>query len=107
VRNPFDRLVSAYKSKFIKDLQIEGVRFNYERYMFGLFSRDESFESFVDKVCKLPDWISDRHFKSQYSTVYEKGTLKVDYIGKFENMDEDFQQLEEKFDQPRHHSFWV
>ena len=77
VRNPWDRIFSQYKGHVIKELP--GISF--EQYLH---------RSFVEKVCHddfrfispCMDWITD-----------EKGNILVDYIGKFENLQEEFNNI--------------
>lgn len=92
VRNPFDRLVSCYKNKILEEEYLpiqEG---------FGkIFYKGMPFEEFVIKVCKIPDIFSDRHFRSQYSYLYYKDKLIVDYLGKFENLEEDLSYIIDKY----------
>jgi len=89
VRNPWDRLVSAYRDKIrqpgysdseITDGLHEGL------WSFGrMFRAGMKFDDFVTSIMNIPDYISDRHFRSQYSYIYdESGTCLVDYIGRYE-----------------------
>ncbi|WP_112478422.1 sulfotransferase family 2 domain-containing protein [Vibrio variabilis] len=66
VRNPYARIVSLYLNKFEDFETIRRKGFEYDNYLGGYFNFDDSFEEFVEKVCKLEDVVSDRHFKSQY-----------------------------------------
>ncbi len=93
VRNPFDRLVSCYVHK-IKNSDI-ALRKNY--YFFAKIKRQESFESFVKKVARIPDIISDSHFQSQYSILHHRGEPLYDTIGKFEHLKEDFEPIRQKY----------
>lgn len=93
VRNPFDRLVSCYKNKIL-DEEYLPIQKGYD----SLFYKDMSFEEFAKGVCQLPDMLSDRHFRSQYSYLFYKGELIVDFLGKFENIDEDFDVIKKKYD---------
>ncbi len=98
VRNPFDRLVSAYKSKFLKDIQ-DGWKFQLRYYPFWNLNAWITFDEFVDSIYAIPDYLADTHFKSQYSTVYTKQwTCLVDYIWKYETLDTDFKLIQEKYD---------
>ena len=97
VRNPFARLVSCYKSKYIKDKSIYDDVFAYRDYLNGYLYSDEGFDEFIKKVCALPYRLMERHFRLQYSLVYnENGISRCDYIGKFENLAEEFKIIQEK-----------
>ncbi len=55
------------------------------------------FEEFVEAVASIPDLYADRHFASQYSFITDKdGKLLVNFMGKFENFQEDLSLIFEK-----------
>lgn len=97
VRNPFDRIVSAYQSKFHTDIK-RWIKFHLRYYLFWIFSLKDTFQSFVYKISYIPDFLSDTHFKSQYSLLYNKWKLLADYVWKFENLDQDFKYIRHKYD---------
>lgn len=94
VRNPWDRLLSAYR--FAKQGRTEtmGMR-NAQQYLIPEF---DSFESFV------LEWLAHKNvdeldyvFQTQsLFLVDENGQLLPDYIGKLEHLDEDIQNVETK-----------
>ncbi len=95
VRNPFDRLVSCYAEKIIGhktpygENQIDATFFRYNK-----FYSDMPFEEFVKAVCSIPDEIADFHFRSQYKSLTNKqGKFIVDFIGRFENLKEDYKKV--------------
>lgn len=97
VRNPYERLVSAYVSKCIVDPEKHG-QFHFGDYVLGfLFRPNQSFESFVDTVVRIPDLLSDRHFKSQYGTIFNRRTNRIDYIGRVENLRVDFEPIHKRY----------
>jgi hypothetical protein len=91
VRNPFDRLVSCYKNK-IKEEDYKPIQKGYG----PLFYKNMSFDRFVKRVALLPDSLSDRHIRSQYSYLYANGKLVADYIGRFEEFDKSVKVLQKK-----------
>ncbi len=99
VRNPFDRVVSLYKNKFrsLKNFDVEG--FLYSDYLNGVFHPQMSFLDFVEVLVKVPDRLADRHFKSQFCMIYEVPGVHVSYIGKFESLTQDFEEVRNYFPQ--------
>ncbi|MED4974760.1 hypothetical protein E5Z46_01980 [Geobacillus kaustophilus NBRC 102445] len=98
VRNPFDRLVSCYSSKYHKDKEKGKDILDFDIYLLGILRKDKGFENFVKRVVKIPDFLADRHFQSQYNLIYDKrGKCLVDYVGKFENINEEFKEIQKKF----------
>jgi hypothetical protein len=93
VRDPFERLASCYRAKFNKE---DESQFMFANYLFGYLKNDDSFDEFVRKVSKIPDRFCDRHFKSQHKLVFASGD-KVDFIGKFENLPSDFDEIRSKY----------
>ena len=101
VRNPWDRLVSCYKDKINY-----GPGHVYERYQNGFvryltaeghFKPDMSFVDFVEVVCQIPDESAEGHFRSQHKFVEdEAGNNLVEFVGKFESMDRDFEVVRQR-----------
>lgn len=52
-----------------------------------------AFADFAAEVCGIPDEIADPHFRSQYYNLEHKGKLIPNYIGRFENLEKDFQEI--------------
>ncbi len=89
VRNPYDRLVSCYKNKIIENRKKEDINIRNN------FSKNMSFNDFVKEVSKIPDIRADQHIKSQsFFLEYKKtGKLLVDFVGRFENLEEDYKKI--------------
>jgi hypothetical protein len=105
VRNPFQRIASCYCDKIANPDKNTPGNFLYENYFFFfkpflLLRPDMTFAQFVRRVAKIPDAMADRHFKSQYSIIYDRGDCLVDYVGRMENLSSDFDFLKQKFDLP-------
>jgi chondroitin 4-sulfotransferase 11 len=92
VRNPFDRLVSAFH--FLKKGGINPVDKKWSDK--NLMNIDD-FESFVYKLKDkkfAKKVLNQQHFRPQYKyLVTSKGTLNIDLIMKFENLSSDFVKL--------------
>jgi len=90
-RNPFHRLVSCYKHKIANDPKAL-------RRPYGLVSltTEESFDSFVRKVARIPDALADIHFMSQTKHLYHKNSPSIDALIRFENLSTDFAAVGEK-----------
>lgn len=108
VRNPVSRLISCYNDKVKKLEQHSGHYYFDTRYnkvlirrLYGdFFSPGMSFEAFINLVCKIPDYVADGHFKSQYSILAPRGMLLTDTVGKFETMEKDWNAIATQFDIP-------
>jgi hypothetical protein len=96
VRNPFDRLVSCYRGKIIFARTPKTRTPLYHDYFFAL-PVNISFADFAQRVSRIPDALADSHFKSQYALLYSGEELQVDYVGKFEQLDRDWQPIAEKY----------
>lgn len=76
VRNPFDRLVSEYKYRRL-DLKF-------------------SFKTFVTKKLPSDEFTNDcRHIVPQSKYLYDDNRCLVDFVGKFENLQSDFNEVGE------------
>jgi len=93
VRNPLDRLVSCYMQKSSK----RKLTMNFWKYGNAIWE-GMSFEDFANFVCDTPDSLADRHFKSQHHFLYQNNRLNVDFLGKFENLVNDWEQVASRFE---------
>lgn len=99
VRNPFARMVSCYESKYHTDIRSGRKRRNdFKDYFNGYLREDNGFDVFVDKVCEIPLRLMDRHIRPQYDLIYDEyGHCKCDYIGKMENINEEFKAISTRY----------
>lgn len=89
VRNPWDRLVSAYF--FLK----KGGFNDVDRLWFeNNLSRYESFDEFVNKWVNSTNIWTFEHFKPQYYYVYLGGQLVVNRVYRFEELELAIKDLE-------------
>lgn len=84
VRNPWDRAVSMYKYRCQENLY--NMRYGHTSFrdfvIKGLRNHEEPFT--------YPDV---KYLKDQYSWMLLDGEMKMDFIGRFENIDEDWKKL--------------
>jgi hypothetical protein len=87
VRNPWDRVVSAFH--YLKEGGNNPEdRSDYETY---LEQYDEDFERFVKQAFLTKDIFEQLHFRPQYRWVTdEDNNLLVDFVGKYETLEDDF-----------------
>ena len=103
VRNPFDRLVSCYESKYNMDKKLlswyKGRRkdLRFENYLLGYLAKNQGFKHFARRVACIPDWLSDTHFVSQWYLLNPGGRSAVDYVGKLEELPASYESIEEKY----------
>lgn len=84
VRNPWERLVSEYAWKFSGEIE-----------RFRQFCIDITEKKYNNWASQYRDLLAlKQHIREQYKYVFDsKGKLAVDFIGRYENLVEDFQQV--------------
>jgi len=107
VRNPIDRLFSAYKSKIAKKRnQIgptlkNGAQKALADYYGNAFYGGMTFEQYIATVCKIKDLHSDEHFRSQHFILHDRNAKPLfDFVGKLENLQEDILYLSQHHNLP-------
>jgi len=87
IRDPWDRLVSCWCEKIANRSSIfRGFK------QFGWPDR-MSFPAFIRAIADLDPARHEHHFASQWSLITQGDELCVDFIGRFERLDEDFRRL--------------
>ncbi len=100
VRNPWDRLVSCYLDKLTKGRP--GMK--SPPSLAAKVYPGMPFAEFVEIVSETPDNEANIHFKSQCSVICGRGEDKpimADFIGRFENLREDFATVVKKIGDDR------
>ena len=103
VRNPWDRLVSCYTEKIRPDGDPENFINGVSRVLtsFGVFEAGMSFEQFAREVAQIPDEEAEPHFLSQHKFIVNRaGDLIVDFLGRFETIDKDFDVVRQRIRAP-------
>ena len=89
VRNPWDRLYSAFRY-----LKAGGWNDDDKRWNEQNLSEYDSFESFIKIWLDKRNIMQHRHFWPQYRFLCDNNYhLLVDYLGYFETLDEDFRKI--------------
>ncbi len=102
VRNPFARLVSCYESKYHEDRTKNAIAvargfFDFDYYLGGYMKEDKGFAHFLRQVISIPHQLDDGHFVSQYRRLVDAdGQPVVDFIGKVESMQEDYEPIRKR-----------
>jgi hypothetical protein len=89
VRNPWDRLVSCYMSKIVR--QGPGLRMG--NYGDVALRDDMTFRDFAEAVCQISDDEANVHFRSQHVFVCDDSPgrkILADFVGRFEDLEKDF-----------------
>lgn len=89
MRNPHDRIVSCYENHMGRPKDGVYIGSDIPQVYRGI-----PFKEFIRVVSKIPDEKADRHFRSKvYDLKDKKGKIFVDFIGKFENLEEDYKKV--------------
>ena len=89
VRDPWNRLVSAYEF-----LRRGGMHGEDRKWASRHLSKYESFADFVRNGLRDPKISSHVHFRDQASFICnEQDEIVVNFVGRFENLKEDFDQI--------------
>ena len=95
VRNPFDRLVSAYNNKILELDEVPGPM-----QAMGL-RHGMAFSAFLECTAKTSDADLDVHLLPQSNILCLDGQLIPSFIGHLETMESDWQQLQRRLRQER------
>lgn len=97
VRNPWSRLVSTYQHKILAESVSDrhyhnGVHRGFVKSGFP-FRAGMPFEEFAEFVCALTDLNAEKHLKSQSHFIVHRGVLVPHYLGRFESLAHDWDEL--------------
>ena len=91
VRNPYTRLVSAYE--YVKN---GNSAFGGDKlFKKQVLDKYETFDDFVQFWLKDNFHKSRPHFRTQFSYINLNGKVVVDFLGRYETLNEDFQKVAE------------
>jgi len=90
VRNPYDRIMSCYRNKVVQTHHRA-----FEKY--GIW-QNISFDQFIRSIERIPDERADQHFRSQYYELYHNDDLVPDFVGRFENLGDDWKKVQHLVD---------
>ena len=95
VRNPFDRLVSAYNNKVLELEDVTGPM-----HAMGL-RHDMPFAEFLHRVVETPDDLLDVHLLPQASILCIDGKLIPSFVGQMEQMQSHWESLQRRLRRER------
>lgn len=87
-RNPFDRLVSCYNNKIVESKALPD---NFAKLG---FAKGMTFDAFAARIASIDDAGADTHFQSQASMLTVSGRIVPSFVGRFENLQDDWQALD-------------
>ena len=94
VRNPWDRLVSVYHNKV--ETSLEPCFQQHPSYNIVAGMSFHAFIKQIEKIGEPPEWW-DAHIRPQWhSTCNYSGKVVLDYVGRFENYNNDLQHVQKQ-----------
>ena len=100
VRHPLARLVSCYVERVLyKEKNDDFPIYYFDDYPVSI-PANCPFSEFVYQVSRTPDYASDRHFKSQYASIFKNKSRLPDFIGKLEHLSKDWEKVAKRYDLP-------
>ncbi|MDB4542877.1 sulfotransferase family protein [bacterium] len=93
VRNPWARLVSTYQDKAgPQSAAWRADRSHIQGFLdAGIpIDTDMTFAEFCEVICDLSDDVTEKHLRSQTKVLMHRGSPIVSYIGRVENIKEDW-----------------
>ncbi len=100
VRNPLERLESLFRNR-IGDPRTATAHHTTVAYRAYGLAPGMRFEAFVRAIAKIRDRDAETHFRSQSCFLTHRGRLTVDYLGRFESLNLDWNVLADRFGFPK------
>ncbi|XP_066286949.1 carbohydrate sulfotransferase 14-like [Branchiostoma lanceolatum] len=111
VRDPLERLVSAYRDKFVEHPEeYFGRRFGtriqkmFRNGMWNILGADVTFQEFVRFVIQAKGYDLNEHWQS-YNELCQPCAVNYDFIGTYENLEEDAEHVLKVLDVDKKVSF--
>lgn len=95
MRHPLSKLISCWRNKIMLPTENRGIN-TYASHYYGLYEH-MSFVAFCEWLCSAwgADKLADSHWISQHKFFTSSYKAAPDFIGKYENLDADWQKLTE------------
>ena len=96
MRNPWERCISEYTwrikqyGNFINGPINVNNGVSHENYTKEYVRKNVSFEDFLTRNFPWQELSFEQHMKPQIEYIYDSNGSKIDYIGRFENLNQDF-----------------
>lgn len=110
IRDPLERLISCYYSKYHTDKEkikngtfrtdLRYKKLDFDDYLFWYLRKDPgNVENFIKKVLKIPTFLMDNHFRPMTNFIWaSKKSIKIIDM---KNLDEEFEPIRIKYNLPR------
>ncbi len=89
-RHPIDRIASCWRQKVM--YRSMSAHRTFRQY--GIYLK-MPFAEFIERIADIPDSRADKHFRSQAWDLTENGVVLPKFIGKLENITQDWERLRE------------